>query len=115
MIRRYARSVTAALLMALLGILNTGMPSHSHETDRPETTPGYALISADFHSHGVTLVDAADRVPSTSTQAPAETVGIDAASIAAPDRRLQTFHAPPLRPSERGPPPSAPRAPPQLI
>jgi hypothetical protein len=115
MIRRSARSVTAALLVALLGILNTGMPSHSHETDRPDTTYGYAAISADTHSHGARLLDAAERVPSTSTQVPAIAVGIDEASVAAPDRRLQTFHAPPLRPSERGPPPAAPRAPPQLI
>jgi hypothetical protein len=116
MIRLSVRSVTAALLVALLGTLNTGMPSHSHETDRPETQ-GYTAISADAHSHGVMLLGAAERerVPSTSTQVPAIAVGIDAALVAASERRLQTLHAAPLRPSERGPPPSAPRAPPQLI
>ncbi|MEX1182147.1 MAG: hypothetical protein WEF86_02855 [Gemmatimonadota bacterium] len=101
--------------MALLGILNTGMPSHSHETDRPETTHGDAAISADSHSHGVILLDAAERVPSTSAQVAALAVEIETTFIAAPDRRLHTFDAAPLRPSERGPPPAAPRAPPQLI
>ena len=115
MIRRSARSVMAALLVALLGILNTGLPSHGHEIDRPATTHGHAAISADTHSHGVILIDAADRVPSMSAQVPAAAVGIDAAAVAAPDRRLQTFDAAPLRPSERGPPQAAPRAPPQLI
>lgn len=115
MIRRSNRSITAALLVALLGTLKTGMPSHSHETDRPETTHGHAAIGADSHSHGVILLDAAERVPSTSAQIPALAVEVRTTSVGAPDRRLHTFDAAPLRPSERGPPSAAPRAPPQLI
>jgi hypothetical protein len=115
MICRSARSITAALLVALLGILNTGMPSHSHETDRLETARGHAAISADSHSHGVILLEAAERMPSTTAHLPALVVRIDITSIAASDRSHQTFGAAPLRPSERGPPPAAPRAPPQLI
>lgn len=115
MIRRSIRSVAAALLVALLGILNTGMPSHSHETDRPETTHWHAAISADSHSHGVMLLEAAERVPATGVQAPALAILIEATPVAAPVRRVHNFDAAPLRPSERGPPPAAPRAPPQLI
>jgi hypothetical protein len=113
MIRRSVRSITAVLLVALLGILNSGVPSHSHETDRPAAMHDHATISADSHSHGVILLDVEERVPSTSAQVPALAIRIEATSVVAPDRRLHTFEAAPLRPSERGPPPAAPRAPPQ--
>lgn len=114
MIRRSVRSITAALLVALLGILNSGVPSHSHETDRPSTTHGHATISAESHSHGVILLEATERVPATSAQVPALAVEIETTSVDAPNRRIQTFDAGPIRPSERGPPPAAPRAPPQF-
>jgi hypothetical protein len=115
MIPRPFRSITAALLVALLGILHSGIPSHSHETDRPEAIQGGVTISADSHSHGVVLVDAAERLPATGAQFPLPAVRIEATSAAAPEGGLHTFDAAPLSPSERGPPPAAPRAPPQHI
>jgi hypothetical protein len=115
MIPRPVRSITAALLVALLGILHSGIPSHSHETDRPEAIQGGVAISADTHSHGVILLDVAERVPATGAQFPLPAVRSEATSAAAPEDRLHTFDAAPLRPSERGPPPAAPRAPPQHI
>ncbi|CAN5690448.1 hypothetical protein BH23GEM9_BH23GEM9_14540 [soil metagenome] len=115
MIPRPVRSITAAVLVALLGILHSGIPSHSHAADRPEATQGGVAISADSHSHGVILLDTAERVPATSAQVPAAAVRIEATSAAAPDRAANNFDAAPLRPSERGPPPAAPRAPPQQI
>lgn len=115
MIRRYVRSTTAALLVVLIGILNSGMPSHSHESEQHEASQGHVTVSADTHSHGVILLDAEERVPSASAQVPALAIRIETTSVVAPDRRLHTFETAPLRPSERGPPPSSPRAPPQII
>jgi hypothetical protein len=115
MIRRSVRSTTAALLVVLIGILNTGMPSHSHESDEREASSGHVTVSGDSHSHGVILIDSEERVPSPSVRVPALAIRIETTSITAPDRRLHTFEAAPLRPSERGPPPASPRAPPQLI
>jgi hypothetical protein len=115
MIPRPIRSITAALLVALLGILHGGMPSHSHETDRLETVQGGVAISAETHSHGVILLDAAERVPATSVDVPFPAVRLEAAHATAAVRSVQGFDAVPLRPSERGPPPAAPRAPPRFI
>jgi hypothetical protein len=115
MIPRPIRSITAGLLVALLSILHGGMPSHSHETDPPETVQGGIGISADTHSHGVILLDSAERVPATSDEFPFPAVRIEATSAAATDRAVHGFDAVPLRPSERGPPSAAPRAPPQFI
>lgn len=115
MIRRSIRTMTAALLVALLGILNSGVPSHSHETDGPATRNGHATISAESHSHGVILVEASEQVASTNAQVAVLAVEFDTTAVDGPDRRLQTFDAAPIRPSERGPPPAAPRAPPQFI
>jgi hypothetical protein len=115
MIPRQIRSITAALLVALLSVLHGGMPSHSHETDTPEAIRGGIGISADTHSHGVILLDAAERVPATSDEFPFPAVRIEATVAAATDRTVRGFDAVPLRPSERGPPSAAPRAPPQFI
>jgi hypothetical protein len=114
MIRRSVRSTTTALLLVVLGTLNTGLPSHSHEPDECRAC-GNVAVSADVHSHGVILVDAAARVPATHVQLPALASRIDALPADPPARRVRTCDAAPLPPSERGPPPAAPRAPPQLV
>jgi hypothetical protein len=116
MLPRAIRSITAAWLVLLLGVLHTGLPSHSHEPDLPSAvTAPQLVIDADHHAHGTLLVEQTDRVQSASVQ------------LAAPIVSLATFLFFPrvmsaaeergtaLRPSERGPPSAAPRAPPQLI
>jgi hypothetical protein len=115
MIRESIRSITATVLVVVLGILHTGMPSHSHDTDRREAAEDSVTIRADSHAHGVILFDAAQRVPATGAQLPVAAVRIEASTAPIPDRRVHLVGAAPLRPSERGPPPAAPRAPPQLI
>jgi hypothetical protein len=115
MIPRPIRSITAALLVALLGILHGGMPSHSHEADRPDAVPGVVAISAAAHAHGVILLDTAERIPATSAEFPVPAVRPDTASAALTERSVDGYDAAPLRPSERGPPPAAPRAPPRFI
>jgi hypothetical protein len=114
MIRGPLRSITAAVLVIVLGILHTGVPSHSHDTDQRDARQDGIAIRADSHSHGVILLDAAERVPATGAQLPVPAVRIDASAAPAPERLVHLFGASPLRPSERGPPPAAPRAPPQL-
>jgi hypothetical protein len=114
MIPRPMRSITAAMLVALLGILHSGLPSHSHDTGRAEAIPGEVAISADAHSHGVILLDATEQVPATGAQVPLPAVRIQAPFPAPPARGVRSFGAAPLRPSERGPPPAAPRAPPHF-
>jgi hypothetical protein len=115
MIRRSCRSITAAVLVLVLGILHTGMPTHGHDTAQPEVPGDGVTIVADSHSHGVMLVEAAERVPASGAQLPAVPTRSAAVATPTPDRRVHLFGAAPLRPSERGPPPAAPRAPPQFI
>jgi hypothetical protein len=115
MIRGPIRSITAAVLVLVLGILHTGMPTHGHDTVQPDEPGDGVTIVADSHSHGVILVEAAERVPATGAQLPVPPTRIAAAATPTPDRRVHLFGAAPLRPSERGPPPAAPRAPPQFI
>jgi hypothetical protein len=114
MIRGPFRSITTAVLMMVLGILHSGLPSHSHDTDQRDARQAGSAIRADSHSHGVILLDAAERVPATSAQLPIPAVGVEAFAAPAPERHVHLFGAAPLRPSERGPPPAAPRAPPQF-
>jgi hypothetical protein len=115
MVQGSIRSITAAVLVLVLGILHTGMPSHTHDADRRETGENGVTIRADSHDHRVILVDAAERVPATSPHLPVPAVQVEASAAPAPDRRVHLFGAAPLRPSERGPPPAAPRAPPTLV
>jgi hypothetical protein len=109
------RSTTAAVLVLVLGILHTGMPSHSHDTDQRDARQEGIAIRADFHSHGVIVLDGAERVPATSAQLPVPASRMEVSAALAPEGLVHLFSAAPLRPSERGPPPAAPRAPPQLL
>jgi hypothetical protein len=104
--------VTAAWLMVLLGALQTGLPSHDHPVDPAGAAAGYVL-RADHHTHGVLLIEQAERLQSApvelallpSTVPPAELPGRFWAPAAG--------HTQLIRPSGRAPPPwHAPRAPP---
>lgn len=111
--RRLFRSVTAACLALLLGLLQTGVPSHGHETDAVGTTSGEA-IRADSHTHGVTLVEQAERVLSTPVVLPALAATAQNTGFETPAGMLAVVYATPLRPLGRAPPPAnASRAPPQ--
>jgi hypothetical protein len=115
MFPRPLRSITAGLLIVLLGILHSGVPSHNHETDTPAAAHDGVQLSAHTHYHGVILLDAAERVPATSAEFSVPAVRLEATPAPTHDRRASHFDAAPLRPSERGPPPAAPRAPPHFV
>jgi hypothetical protein len=111
---RSLRSITAVCLVAVLGVLHTGLPSHSHELERPEAAGDHATIGADHHQHGTQLVEQAERVQSAPVQLeapPLTTAGMTFSTV----KYNTAYHRiTPLRPLERAPPPGAPRAPPQF-
>jgi hypothetical protein len=110
---RPLRSLTAAGLALLLGLLQTGLPSHSHETDAAGAT-GAAVVRADHHTHGVALVEQAERVQSTLVLLPALAAPSQSTGFEAPAGTFAVAHTTPLRPLGRAPPPAnASRAPPQ--
>ena len=98
----------ALLLLVLLAVTNTGMPSHNHWDD----AEGPELASADHHSHGVLLVEQPERL----------TTSIGVAFIPAPAAEVARGEAGPaepvpengpiLPPHDQAPPPAQPRAPP---
>ncbi|HUF67004.1 MAG TPA: hypothetical protein VMM79_00035 [Longimicrobiales bacterium] len=108
---RCLRSSTALCLVALLGALGTGLPSHHHD-DAPkpsDSLPG--VSSADHHAHGTQLVDLDQRVPAAGVEFVAPAALTDllfTIPVAAVD--LPRSDVP--RPMERAPPAVAPRAPP---
>lgn len=107
---RSFRSRIASSLVALLGILGTGLPSHHHEVsqDHPDE---HHIIAADHHSHGTLLVDQDDRVQSAPPQLAAATeltLDFPVPDVRVVDLSLRDF----LSARERAPPPGAPRAPP---
>lgn len=101
---------TAVLLLALSGAMSTGLPSHHHQDAAPADTD-VRLVSADHHSHGMQLVEQDERTPSGTPQMVAASVSeIDLPALpVAPVAPVETGA---LRPTERAPPPGAPRAPP---
>jgi hypothetical protein len=109
-----ARSTTAAFLVALLGVLGTGLPSHHHEG--PDPSPGSAqqLVAPDHHSHGTQLVEQDERTPAGPLQLPAlatavaRVVPVASTAVGAPERDVP-------RPMERAPPPGDARAPPSSV
>jgi len=110
---RIIRSATAVVLLGLLGVLSTGLPSHHHEgwADRG-TEP--RLSSPDHHTHGTELVEQDQRVPSGGVQLlPSPLASFD---LPAPRVVWSTIvRDAPLRPTQRAPPPDAPRAPPRTV
>ena len=108
------RSLTAAWLVVWLGVLHTGLPSHSHEVERSDGRGDQPRLSADHHGHGTLLVEQAERVQSAAVQLAATPITIEGVTFP-PVRYLSRHHTSPLRPLERAPPTSAPRAPPLFI
>jgi hypothetical protein len=108
---RCLRSSTALCLVALLGALGTGLPSHHHE-EPPEPSDSLPdVYSADHHAHGTQLVDQDQRVPAAGVEFVAPAALTDllfTIPVAAVD--LPRSNVP--RPMERAPPAVAPRAPP---
>lgn len=100
----------AVLLLALSGALSTGLPSHHHEDAAPADRD-VQLVSADHHSHGTRLVDQDERTPSGTPQM-AVVFRSDIELPAPPTAAVAPVAVRALRPSERAPPPGAPRAPP---
>lgn len=93
-----------------MAALGTGLPSHHHQDPGPADAD-LQLVSADHHSHGTQLVEQDERAPSSTLQM---VTGISSdIELPAP----AVFSVTPtaarvLRPTERAPPPGAPRAPP---
>ena len=107
------RSRIASFLVALLGALGTGLPSHHHEGS-PDGPDEYHTIAADDHSHGTLLVDQDDRVQSAPPElAVATELTLD---VPVPAVRVVSFALRESLPArERAPPPGAPRAPPPSV
>lgn len=101
---------TAVFLLALSGALSTGLPSHHHEDAAPADTD-VRLVSADHHSHGMQLVEQDERTPSGTPQMAAAFLS-EIQLPAPPVAPVEPVEAGALRPTERAPPPGAPRAPP---
>lgn len=111
---RSLRSLTAVCLVTVLGVLHTGLPSHSHEPERSEAAVDHPTIGADHHQHGTQLVEQTERVQSAPVHLVAPPLtpgGVTFPTVASTD----AYYSRPLRPLERAPPPGAPRAPPQII
>lgn len=104
------RSAVASSLLALLGALGTGLPSHHH--DPPADPAGQPhLFPADYHTHATLLVEQDERVPSSTSQ-PALTSTVSAEPASPTGAPLAFVPKEPLRPLERAPPSASPRAPP---
>lgn len=94
-----------------MGALSTGLPSHHHE-DAGQGDADLRLVAADHHSHGTELLEQDDQAPSGSPGLVAA-VGTLVEPPAPPRASLNLLAVRPLRPTERAPPPYAPRAPPR--
>jgi hypothetical protein len=114
MIRRSFRSLTAACLVLWLGVLHTGLPSHSHDVERTDLTADHPAVGADHHGHGTQLIEQGERVQSAPVQLVATPNTIQHVTVPTV-RYTAAHHTIPLRPLERAPPPGAPRAPPLVI
>jgi hypothetical protein len=109
---RLIRSLIAAWLVVLLGVLHTGMPSHSH--DLPDAVNDGQVLRADQHAHGTLLLEQAERIQSHAAEFAALPATADRVAARLPVRTHAAIHTMPLRPPARAPPPSnASRAPPR--
>jgi hypothetical protein len=105
------QSATALSLLALLGALGSGLPSHSHVDRQVPVGQDSHVVAADHHTHGTQLVEQDERAPSGCprlAEFPAVAVAVTAAVVSA----VQVPDTDVPRPRERAPPPGAPRAPP---
>jgi hypothetical protein len=106
---RLTDRVLTLTLVAVLLATGSGWPSHDHRGD----DLGPVLMDAGHHSHGVLVMDAVMRLASPNILAVVpgrvvELVWIHA-NVAQPVSGVLD-----VRPRERAPPPSRPRAPPHL-
>lgn len=107
------RRATAACMLALLGVLGTGLPSHHHKSPVAAERADVS-IAADHHAHGALLLEQPERLRSTGPQIAAPAVVFSL--VVVPELVRVTRPADePLRPLERAPPPGAPRAPPRHV
>lgn len=107
------RACVALFLTALLGVLGTGLPSHSHATGDVSNN-SQPVIEAEHHGHGTVLVEQDDRVLSVPFEvAVPAAVGLDIATPVA--RAMPQADRNWLHPRERSPPQATPRAPPPLL
>ncbi len=105
------RTVTAFCLLALLGALGTGLPSHHHEGHGSHLDRTLSVTDGDHHSHGAQLVEQEDRTTSGSPHIAVAASGeVHLTPPAGPTTEANDAELP--RPTDRAPPPSAPRAPP---
>lgn len=109
--RSLSKRSLACLLLLILGVLGTGLPSHSHVGPGDDVGE---IVASDHHGHGVVLAEQMDRIPTVSAVSvvPAETTSI-------PDYPVLIVPAdPPSQgdlPHERAPPSTSPRAPPLSV
>lgn len=93
-----------------MAALSTGLPSHHHRDSGPADAD-LRLVSADHHSHGTKLVEQDERAPSGTLQMVTR-VASDVEFAAPALFSVTPTAARVVRPTERAPPPGAPRAPP---
>jgi hypothetical protein len=101
----------ALLLLALTGVLASGLPSHHHE--RPDVGP--SVVDGGHHGHGAQLVELSDRQTSELVAAALPATGV--VDVGEDERTLPVALVPAPQPVARGrPPPSdLPRAPPVSV
>lgn len=93
-----------------MAALSTGLPSHHHQDPGPAEAD-LRLVSTDHHSHGTQLVEQDERAPSGTLQMVTRTAS-DMRFAAPALFSVTPTVARVFRPTERAPPPGAPRAPP---
>jgi hypothetical protein len=101
----------AFLLVALTGVLGTGVPSHHHE----RSDVGPILVDGGYHGHGTQLVDPGDRQTSELVVVALPAAATSYVGEAQPALSVAPLPAP--RPVARGQPPPSdrPRAPPVSV
>jgi hypothetical protein len=114
MMPQFLRSLVASWLVVILGVLHTGLPSHSHEMKRVESAGEHPVVRADHHQHGTQLIEQAERVQSAPVELAATPLTFERVTFSTVPYTA-AYHNTPLRPLERAPPPGAPRAPPLFI
>ncbi len=109
---RRLRSATAMCLAGLLGVLTSGLPSHSHVDPSPHAD-FHQVIQGDHHTHGTLLVEQDVRIQTTAPALAVPAVIVTGVVPPAIETLAEPGSDSSLRPRERAPPPGAPRAPPQ--
>lgn len=101
----------ALVLVALIGGLSSGLPSHHHE--RPDRGP--VLADAGHHAHGMQLVDPTERLTSHAIVAALPAGATIDVGEGAPTATMAVERASPPAARGRAPPSDRPRAPPVSV